>query len=365
MIPVRVLEEVIDASGIPPRIEAMLPIGVRGRQLSVRTVLAGMCLSLADGRPAHLTRVHQALTSLPEDEQRRLGVIADWEHGPHLLTYRQAGYTSSLVAGALGKGEPDGLPSPALQAACDDLLEASIPGQFKNASSSLAADWTDLESFSRPRPPPHGISDCAGIVADEAPGFATPGRGDVRCAYSALTRCQGNPTREDRLIRKLLRRVIVVAIALGTTVGASVAVAGTASVARAEVVTCGFLDDGGGTGSASSLVPGATPMSGAPFAQETTGAWRLCYYPDERWLSLYAYPGVWCMADNGGEAFLRPCNNHSDEQWTGPTQAGSFKVHNANGGVLCADGGVSFVDLVTAPSNCSDYHQSWGFAVTS
>ncbi len=159
MIPVRVLEEIIDASGIPPRIEAMLPIGVRGRQLSVRTLLAGMCLSLADGRPAHLTRVHQALTSLPEDEQRRLGVIADWKGRPHLLTYRQAEYTFGLIADALGKQEPDGLPSPALQAACDDLLEASIPGQFKNASSSLAVDWTDLESFSRP--PPHGTSDCA------------------------------------------------------------------------------------------------------------------------------------------------------------------------------------------------------------
>ena len=42
----------------------MLPIGVRARQLSVRTLLAGMCLAQADHRPAHLTRVHHALTSL-------------------------------------------------------------------------------------------------------------------------------------------------------------------------------------------------------------------------------------------------------------------------------------------------------------
>ena len=60
-------EEIIDISGAAPRIEAMLPIGVRPRQLSVRTLLAGLCLALADHRPAHLTRVHQALTSLPED----------------------------------------------------------------------------------------------------------------------------------------------------------------------------------------------------------------------------------------------------------------------------------------------------------
>jgi hypothetical protein len=159
MIPLAVFEEIIDASGAAPRIEAMLPLGVRARQLSVRTLLAGMCLTQADGRPAHLTRVHQALTALGEDDQRRLGVIADWKNGPHRLTYRQTEYTSGLVADALGKDEPGGLPSPALQAVCDDLLEASIPAEFQDASTSLAVDWTDLESFSRP--PPHGTSDCA------------------------------------------------------------------------------------------------------------------------------------------------------------------------------------------------------------
>jgi hypothetical protein len=152
-------EEVIDASGVAPRIEAMLPSGARARQLAVRTLLLGMMLTAADGRPAHLTRVHQALTSLPGNQQRRLGVLTEWKGGPHRLTYRQAEYTFGLVARALGKDEPDGLPSPALQAACDDLLEASVPGEFKQASRSLAADWTDLESFSRP--PPRGTSDCA------------------------------------------------------------------------------------------------------------------------------------------------------------------------------------------------------------
>ena len=153
------LEEIIDASGIAPRIEARMPIGVRPRQLSVRTLLAGMCLTQADGRPAHLTRVHQALTSLPEAEQRRLGVVTGWKHGPHQLTYRQVERTFALTADALAKDEPDGLPSAALQAACDDLLEASIPAEHKNASTALAVDWTDMETFSRP--PPKGTSECA------------------------------------------------------------------------------------------------------------------------------------------------------------------------------------------------------------
>jgi hypothetical protein len=152
MISLAALEETIDASGVAPRIESMLPAGVRPRQLSVRTLLAGMCLTQADGRPAHLTRVHQALTSLPAGDQARLGVIADWRRGPHLLTYRQTERTFGLVTAALAGGEPGGLPSRALQAASDDLLEASIPGQFKDASASLAVDWTDLESFSRPPP---------------------------------------------------------------------------------------------------------------------------------------------------------------------------------------------------------------------
>ncbi len=153
------LEEVIGSSGAAARIEALLPIGVRARQLSIRTLLAGMCLSQADGRPAHLTRVHQALTALPGDEQRRPGIVTDWKAGPHQLTYRQVERTFALATAALATDEPDGLPSPELQAACDDLLEASIPAGHKAASTALAVDWTDMETFSRP--PPKGTSDCA------------------------------------------------------------------------------------------------------------------------------------------------------------------------------------------------------------
>ena len=159
MIPLPVLEEIADRSGVAPRIELLLPTGVRARQLLVRTLLLGMLIVLADHRPAHLTRVHQALTTLPEDDQRRLGVLADWKRGPHRLTYRQTERTFGLVADALAKDIPDGLPSQALTAICDDLLEASIPDQFTDASTSLAVDWTDMETFSRP--PSRGTSDCA------------------------------------------------------------------------------------------------------------------------------------------------------------------------------------------------------------
>ena len=111
MIPLAASGEIIDASGTAARIEAMLPIGVRARQLLVRTLLLGMLLVLADHRPAHLTRVHQALTALSEDDQRRLGVVADWKNAPHQLTCRQTEYTFGLVADTLAGDEPGGLPS--------------------------------------------------------------------------------------------------------------------------------------------------------------------------------------------------------------------------------------------------------------
>jgi hypothetical protein len=162
-IPLAVIEDIIDSSGAAARIEARLPAGARRRQLTTRTLLAGMMLTLADGRPAHLTRVHAALTSLPPQARTRLGVIADRENTPHQLNYRQVEHTFRLVATALSKHQPDGTPAPGLQAACDQLPEASIPAHVKDASTALAADWTDLETWSRP--PPHGTTTCAGPEA--------------------------------------------------------------------------------------------------------------------------------------------------------------------------------------------------------
>jgi hypothetical protein len=158
-IPLQRLEEIIGVSGIAPRIEALLPTGVRHRQLRVATLLLGMMLTLADRRPAHLTEIHAALTALPGPDQRRLGVTQEWETGPHQLTYRQVERTFGLTTAALAKDTPDGIPSAALATVLDDLLEASIPGECKNASTALAADWTDVESFSRP--PPSGSRTCA------------------------------------------------------------------------------------------------------------------------------------------------------------------------------------------------------------
>jgi len=160
MIPLAAWEQVIDASGAAPRIEAMLPVGVRARQLTARTLLAGMCLAQADHRPAHLTRIHQALTTLGEDGKWRLGVIADWKHGPHLLTCRQTEYTFGLVAKALGKDEPDGLPAGPLQGICDDLLEASA----RRNSRAPARHWRWTGRTWSPSPGPRRAGPATALI---------------------------------------------------------------------------------------------------------------------------------------------------------------------------------------------------------
>jgi hypothetical protein len=144
---------VLDASGVAKAIEAGLPQGVRARQLSARTLLVGMLVALAEGRPAQLTRVHAALSALPEADRARLGVVSDWRTGPHALTYRQVEHTARLLARSLGKACPDGQPSAGLAGFSAALLEASVPERAKAASACLAVDWTDMESFACPPVP--------------------------------------------------------------------------------------------------------------------------------------------------------------------------------------------------------------------
>lgn len=160
MIPTWRLEALLDDPGVKEAIEAIerrLPLGVRPRQLKVRTLLLGMLSTAADNRPAHLSRVHASLIKLPPEDRLRLGVVVSSSKGPHLLTYRQVEYTARLVCSALGKDKPDGAGSALLEALQGALLESSVPEECKQLSSSLAVDWSDLESFSHPPPKKGGI----------------------------------------------------------------------------------------------------------------------------------------------------------------------------------------------------------------
>jgi hypothetical protein len=133
-----------------------MPKGGRPRQLSLRTLLLGLILSFADGRHGQLRRAHQALVSLPHKDKVRLGVVAMWRNGPHTLTYRQFERTFKVMT----KAFPcvDGAPGEALEALVSSLVRASVPERYENASASLAIDWTDCETWSRP--PPEG-GECA------------------------------------------------------------------------------------------------------------------------------------------------------------------------------------------------------------
>lgn len=206
-IPLAALQDIADASGIAARIESLLPVGVRHRQLSVHTLLTGMMLTMAERRPAHLSEVHATLTGLPQDEQARLGVTEDWKTGPHQLTYRQTERTFNLVVKALSEqDQPDGAPSDVLARATDDLLEASIPAGHKHTSTALAVDWTDVETFSRP--PPHGTTACADPEASWGHRNSNlPGpKGDMFFGYY---HCTATMTREETgpPVAELVRRM--------------------------------------------------------------------------------------------------------------------------------------------------------------
>jgi hypothetical protein len=140
------LEAILDRSGEPSRIEALLPSGGRPRQLGVRTLLLGILLARSNDRPAQLTRVHEALVALEQRDQLRLGILALWRGGPHVVTYRQVERTFSLVASSLGPEGDTGL----LCRFADALCEASVPHEYSGATTAYAVDWTDYATWARP-----------------------------------------------------------------------------------------------------------------------------------------------------------------------------------------------------------------------
>ncbi len=154
------LEALLDEPELATRIaalEAALPVGVRPRQLPVRSYLLGALLTQHAGRPAHLSRVREALCGLPDEDRRRLGVLADRHGLAHELTYRQTEHLAGLIKRVLFEHESHARAAPALSALLDALVEASVAEPYTKASFALALDWTDVESFARP-PPKDGVS---------------------------------------------------------------------------------------------------------------------------------------------------------------------------------------------------------------
>ncbi len=160
---------------MPAALDALLPSGGRPRQLGAKTVLLGIMLALDAGRPAHVWAAWRALCALPVADQLSVGFAQSKDSKFHRATYRQLSDTFSVLCRGIDptpvpsfRGVPDeervlhlaaartGVDTEAkrarLDGVSDALVEASVPAAHKSASSSLAVDWTDHETWSRARP---------------------------------------------------------------------------------------------------------------------------------------------------------------------------------------------------------------------
>ncbi|MGH9298185.1 MAG: hypothetical protein ACRDZP_09475 [Acidimicrobiales bacterium] len=187
--------EIIASSGVAAILDEALPGGGRPRQLGAEAVLLSVMAALDSGRPAQLAAAHDASRDLSASEQVRLGICRSGREG--VATYRQLSDTFSLLCSSVdpspvpsfrGVAEPDrrghldavrrAVPNERLvhlEQLVDDLVEASIPDAYRSASSSLAVDWTDHETWSRPRrredPQPANDPDASfGHAKRNAPG---------------------------------------------------------------------------------------------------------------------------------------------------------------------------------------------------
>jgi hypothetical protein len=175
-----------------------MPSGGRPRQLDPRTVLLAVMLALDAGRPAQLAAAHRALSDLEVKDQLALGFATFDDGDLDTASYRQVSDTFSVMCDGIDptpvpsfKGVAENERAAHLEGAragidteakdglrhrvIDSLVEQSVPEAYKSASSSLAVDWTDQETWSRPRsaedPQPANDPDASwGHAKRNAPG---------------------------------------------------------------------------------------------------------------------------------------------------------------------------------------------------
>ena len=168
------IEAAITRSGVAAILEAHMPFGGRPRQLRASTVLLAMAFAIDEGRPAHLAAGWRTLEDLFGATRLRLGAAVTRTGTLHEATYRQFAYAYRTMVRTL-----DAAPVPSFRGVAEDgrvahldaarhgvdaeaaqerldwvldqLVEASIPSRYKSLSRALAVDWTDHETWSRPR----------------------------------------------------------------------------------------------------------------------------------------------------------------------------------------------------------------------
>ena len=192
------IRQIVSDSQIAAIFESNMPRGGRPRRLSAEAVLVGIMLAISDHRPAHLTAAYRCLISLGVRDRISMGVSWHDTGGIRTITYRQFADTHQVMLRAV---DPSPVPSfrgvaPTERAAyltelrstvtkdlarsrlnevTDTIVEQSIPLRYRSKASDLAIDWTDYETWSRPRakddPAPSNDCDASwGHARRNAPG---------------------------------------------------------------------------------------------------------------------------------------------------------------------------------------------------
>jgi len=154
-------------------LEAVIPSAGPRRQLGAHAVLVGILLSISTAKVAHLASAYRALCDLPIADQIRLGVARHTRNGLKTASYRQLEHSFTQMMAPIdsspvpsfrgvaptGRAEALAKRRKGVESACkeamlvavgDALLEASIPEKHR-ARRCLAVDWTDHETWARPK----------------------------------------------------------------------------------------------------------------------------------------------------------------------------------------------------------------------
>ena len=161
--------------GCPPHSTTTCPAVAVPASSGPKRSCSGSCSPSTPGRPAQLEAAWRALDSLAVADQLSVGFAQSKGGECHTASYRQVSDTFSVLCRGIDptpvpsfRGVPDQervlhlaaarssvdteAAAARLDAVSDALIEASVPAAYKSASSSLAVDWTDHETWSRARP---------------------------------------------------------------------------------------------------------------------------------------------------------------------------------------------------------------------
>lgn len=146
--------DLIDASGVAPLLEDLLPAGGRPRSLTVRPLLVALLLLAQSGEPTYLNRIPRLLNNLPRHAKLELGIPDTGV--TRRVTDRMFGHLGAELDGSIHSSNPQTdedrqLRDQALQLIVDRIIAASLPDDdVYTSTGDLAFDATFIDANSRP-----------------------------------------------------------------------------------------------------------------------------------------------------------------------------------------------------------------------